>query len=114
MTPTPTSPGPGEDWTAQVVDYIVKTVDNLKRYTVDPVRTVTKALIYGTLAVGFALPATFLVAIALFHLLVQVFNAALPGPDDNAWMAWYLLGIICVGAGAFLFSRRNAPASAEH
>ncbi len=114
MTATPTPPAPGEDWAAQVVDYIVKTVDNLKRYTVDPVRTVTKALVFGTLAIGFALPAILLAAIALFHLLVQVFNAALPGPDDNAWMAWYLLGVICVVAGAFLFSRRNAAAAAEH
>ncbi len=109
-----TAAGSGDDWTDQVVGHIVKAVDNLKRYTVDPVHTIAKGLIYGTLAIGFAIPAVMLIAIASFHLLVQVCNAALPGPNDNAWIAWYLLGAMCTGAGGFIFSKRNDPAVGDH
>ncbi len=96
------------DWVDQVTDLIITAVDNLRRYTVDPVRSATKAIVWGTLGIGFALPALCLAILGLFHLLVQTVNAATPGPDDNAWIVWYVLGLVGVIAGRLLFAKRNA------
>jgi hypothetical protein len=106
--PAPSTGPAADDWTDQVTELIVTAVDNVRRSTVEPVRTATKAIIWGALGIGFALPALAIALIAGFHLLVQIFNAATPGPDDNAWMAWYLLGIGAVVGGLVLFGRRNA------
>jgi hypothetical protein len=98
---------PGRDWTDEVADLIETTVANVRDRTVEPVRKVTRAVVFGTLAIGFAVPAAVLALIMMFRLLVVLCNL-LPGPDDNAWMAWDLLGLGFVAAGLFVFNRRHA------
>jgi hypothetical protein len=108
--PSSTAPNPtGEaDWTDEIADRIEQTVGNLRRIVVDPVRKITRGVVFGTLAIGFAVPAVFMLLVLVFRLLVVAANEALPGPDDNAWMAWDLLGLILVLVGMWLFARRNA------
>ena len=102
------------DWTDEVADRIEQTVANLRRLVVDPVRKVTRGIVFGTLAVGFAIPATLILLLLVFRLLVVAANETLPGPNDNAWMAWDVLGVIFVAAGTWLFARRNAkPATKD-
>jgi hypothetical protein len=101
------------DWTSDAADLIERTVANVRDRTVEPVRKVTRAIVFGTLAVCFAIPAALLLAVLAFRLLVLLWNL-LPGPDDNTWIAWYTLGVAAVGGGMVLFSRRNAKPSRDH
>jgi len=101
------------DWTTDAADLIDRTVANVRDRTVAPVRKLTRAVVFGTLAICFAVPAALLLAICLFRVLVLLWNL-LPGPDDNTWIAWYTLGVVAVGGGMVLFGRRNAKPSRDH
>jgi hypothetical protein len=102
----------GSDWTDDVADRIEQAVANLRERAVEPVLRVARAVVFGTLAIGFAVPAAVIALVVAFRALVIAFNA-LPGPDDNAWMAWTLLGLVLVGGGMRLFISRDAGVAAS-
>lgn len=101
------------DWTSEAADLIERTVANVRDRTVEPVRKITRGVVFGTLAICFAAPALVLFGVLSFRLLVVLWNL-LPGADDNAWMAWYTLGVVAVGGGMIVFARRNARPAREH
>lgn len=104
-------PDAGHDWTEEVADRIEQTVANLRERAVEPVLRIARAVVFGTLAIGFAVPAAVIAFVLVFRALVIACNT-LPGPDDNAWMAWTLLGLALVGAGMGLFGSREPKAAA--
>ncbi len=101
----PNTPADGPAWTSDVADRIEVTVASVRERVVDPVRKLTKGLVFGTLAVGFAAPAVVMAAVMIFRSFIFLANL-LPGKDDNAWMAWDLFGLMLVAVGWFLFAKR--------
>lgn len=101
----------GHDWTDDVADRIERTVANVRERTVEPVQRIARAIVFGTLAIGFAVPAVVISVVLAFRTLVIVWNV-LPGPDDNAWMAWATLGVLLVAFGMRLFSTRERRTAA--
>jgi len=89
------------DWTADAADTIERTVALVRERTVDPVRAITKAVVYGLLAAVLVVPALVFVTIAVFRLLV----AACQG---EVWGAWAGMGGIFLAVGGFLWAKREA------
>ncbi len=95
------------DWASETADLIERTVANVRERTVDPAHRITRIVVYGLLGSFFVLTAVVIVVIVAFRALVAAFNT-LPDPNDNTWMAWMVLGGICLGAGAFVWAKRKA------
>jgi len=89
------------DWTAEVADRIEKAVATVRDRTVVPARAATKGLVFGLLALFFALPALILLTIGVFRLA----DAYLPG---EVWSAWLVLAGIFLTGGALAWSKRNS------
>lgn len=110
-TPDRTSPAPasrGSDWAAETADLIERTVGNVRERVVEPAERAARVVVLGVLVGLVATAMLVLVLIGLFHGLVILANLATPGPDDNAWIAWLVLGGIMWAGGAFMWSKRPA------
>ena len=94
------------DWASETAELIERTVSNVRAKTVEPVTRGARMIVLGLLAAGFALTAISLLLLVLFRALVLAANA-LPGPDDNAWLAWFVLGLGLTAAGALLWNKRT-------
>ena len=88
------------DWTTDAADAIENAVALVRERTVDPVKAVTKAVIYGLLAALIVIPAAILVLVAVFRVLVVVCQG-------EVWGAWLILGAIFTVGGAFVWSKRG-------
>jgi hypothetical protein len=107
-TTPPTGPGTGAsaarpttsngDWTDQVTDLIVDTVDKVRTRTTGPILEVSKGMVYAVVALILALPIVVLFLVGL----VRVFTIFLP-----AWATYLLFGIIFVLVGVVLWSKRG-------
>lgn len=99
------------DWAGETAELIERTVGNVRDRVVVPAQSAVRVAIYGTLAglVGVAIIS--LALIGGFHALVVLVNLATPGPDDNAWLAWLLVGGILLGFGGLLWSKRRTALS---
>jgi drug/metabolite transporter (DMT)-like permease len=95
------------DWTTDAVDTLENVVAAVRDKTVVPAQKATKAIVFGLLVGFFVLTAVFMLAIALFRVLVVV--------TGEVWAAYLILGGIFVIAGAFVWtlrSRRNEETNA--
>jgi Flp pilus assembly protein TadB len=90
----------GPDWTDQVTDLIVDTVDRVRSRTTGPVLGAARAAVHAVVAMIVILPVLVLVVLGL----VRVLDWALP----HVWMAYALLALLFLIAGAVLWSRRQA------
>jgi hypothetical protein len=88
------------DWTTEATDLVERTVAMVRDRTVEPAHTITRAVVYGLLATLIALPALVLLTLGAFRGLVLI-------EQGYTWGAWVTLGGIFVGAGAFLWTKRN-------
>lgn len=88
------------DWASQTADGIEKVVVIVRDRTVVPAQKVSRAIVYGLLAAAFLVPALILVAILVFRVLTYI-------PGGGAWLAYLILGGICVLAGALCWTRRG-------
>ncbi len=95
------------DWASETAALIERTVANVRERTVDPAHHATQIVVFGLLGSFFVLSALTILVIVAFRALVALYNQ-LPGPHDNAWMAWMTLGGICLLAGGFLWGKRKA------
>jgi hypothetical protein len=86
------------DWTDQVTDLIVDTVDKVRTRTTGPILEVSKGMVYAVVALILALP----IVVLLLVGLVRVFTIFLP-----AWATYLLFGIIFVLVGVVLWSKRG-------
>jgi hypothetical protein len=94
----------GPDWTDQVADLVVDTVDTVRQKTTGPILQGARVVVYGVVAVIVAVMVGTL-AIILGGRLLEY----LPGP---IWVAYGVLGAIFVIAGLILWSRRPRGATA--
>lgn len=91
------------DWTVEAADAIEKAVVAVRRQTVDRAQGISRAVVYGLIALGFALPALTLLIIGSFRLVVAAYAEAGVG----SWAAWLTLGGIWIAAGLFAWSKRT-------
>ena len=95
------------DWAAETTKYIEKTVANIRDRTVKPAYAATHYLVYGLIAIFLTLGLLTVATILAFRGLTIAANL-LPGPQDNAWIAWSGLGGMFCVIGAFLWSKRGS------
>lgn len=88
------------DWTTRVVDAVDNVVDIAQEKVVEPVRHISRAIVYGLLAAFFFLTAFILLAVGAFRALVVYL------PED-VWGAHLIVGGILTLAGLFLWSKRR-------
>jgi hypothetical protein len=104
-TPTPREPGSdGPDWTDQVTDLIVDTVDTVRSKTTGPLLGFARGSVYAVVIAVIAVP----VVVLLLAGLVRLVNWALPG---DVWYAYLLLGIVFVLAGVVSWTKRPSTSS---
>lgn len=87
------------DWASSATDGVERVVVVVRDRAVAPAQRVSRGLVYGLLATAFLGPALVLAAILAFRVLTY-----LPG---GAWVAYLILGGICVVAGALCWSKRG-------
>jgi uncharacterized protein YacL len=107
VTRLATKEGIVADWTTDAVDTLENVVAAVRDKTVVPAQKATKVVVFGLLVGFFVLMAVFMLAIALFRVLVVV--------TGEVWAAYLILGGIFVIAGAFVWtlrSRRNEETNA--
>ncbi len=88
------------DWTSDAVDTLENVVATVRDKVVVPAENTTRAVVFGLLVAFFALTAVFMLAIALFRILVVL--------TDSVWLSYLILGGIFVLAGAFVWTMRAA------
>jgi hypothetical protein len=86
------------DWTTDAVDALDQAVGLVRDKTVAPAQRASRALVSGLLVAFFVIVALFMIAIALFRVLVVLV--------DDVWLAYLILGGIYVLAGAFCWPLR--------
>lgn len=101
----PTAPGglTGGDWPVQATDAIVNLVGTVRDRTTGPVTTAARGAVFGLFIGVIAI----IIVVLLLIALVRLLDEALP---SGVWLAYLVLGLAFVGAGALVFRRRRAPA----
>jgi len=87
------------DWTDQVTDLLVSTVDAVRDRTTGPILKIARGVVYGVVALLIGLLALGLVTIALVRVL-----SLLPGPQ---WIVYAVAGALFCMVGAFAWSKRG-------
>ena len=88
------------DWTTDAVDALDQAVGLVRDKTVVPAQKASRAIVFGLLVAFFVLVAVFMLAIALFRVLVIL--------TGEVWLAYLILGGIFVIAGAFCWRLRTS------
>ena len=101
----PGAPGPAEDWPAKATDQIVNLVDQIRDKTTGPAIRAARAMVFGFLATMLGTAALVLLVVGL----VRFVNVYAPG---GVWVAHGIVGLLFVGCGLLLWSKRYAPADA--
>ena len=96
------TPPTRDDWVAQVVSLVDRTVGTVRDKTTRPVSTVAKALVWGLLAAVLGLVALALFLIAFDRLIVIV-------TGHRAYLAHLAIGITLVLIGLWIMHKRTAP-----
>lgn len=97
-------PGPTDDpdWTDQVTELVVETVDTVRSRTTGPVLDTAHGAVYGIVAAIIVLP----VLIALFVGSIRLLNWAIPG---DVWIVYAIIAVVAWVPGALLWMRRERP-----
>lgn len=90
----------GSDWTQQVTDLIVDTVDKVRAKTTGPILEVARGTVLAIVAFVLVIPVVALGMIFLIRLL----DWAIPG---DVWIVYSGLGIIFVLVGVVLWKLRT-------
>jgi predicted membrane channel-forming protein YqfA (hemolysin III family) len=88
------------DWTTEAVDTIEKVVGAVRERTVIPAHRITKAIVFGFLALSCIMPALVLLVLAAFR------GGALIAQGE-VWAAWLALGGIFLLVGIFFWLKRS-------
>lgn len=87
------------DWTDQVTELIVESVDKVRARTTGPVLNVAHAAVYGIVALVLVVP----VLVALTAGLVRILDWIAP----DVWVAYLIIAAVMWLAGAVLWSLRE-------
>ena len=96
------TPPTRDDWVAQVINLVDRTVGTVRDKTTRPISTVAKALVWGLLAAVLGLMALVLLLIAFDRVIIIV-------TGHRAYLAHLAIGIFLALAGLFLMRKRTAP-----
>ena len=88
------------DWTQQVTDQIVDTVDKVRDRTTGPILDISRSSVHAVVAMILLLP----VAVLFLVGLVRLLNWAVPG---DVWFIYAGLGMLFVLIGVLLWSKRS-------
>jgi hypothetical protein len=88
------------DWTDQVTDLIVDSVDMVRARTTGPLLDVSRAAVLALVAVIVFVPVLVIVVVGLTRFL----HWLLPG---GIWVSYLVMGALFVLLGALLWSRRR-------
>ena len=88
------------DWTDQVTDLVVDTVDSIRSKTTGPIQNAVRASVYGLVALIVLIP----ILIAFFAGLVKFLNWAVPG---DVWISYLIIATVMWLAGWFMWTRRR-------
>lgn len=102
VPPQPTAGNHDPDWTDQVTDLVVETVDKVRDRTTGPVLNVAHAAVYALVAAVVVVP----VLVALFVGLFRLLNWAVPG---DVWISYAIVAVLLLLSGWVLWSRRERP-----
>ena len=91
------------DWPARAADVIVNVVGLVRDNTTGRITTIARGLVFGLFAAVIGTAVFVLLIIASIRLL----DEALP---SGVWLAYLVLGVVVVIAGALVFRKRNQPA----
>jgi len=91
------------DWPARAADAIVDVVGTVRDKTTGRITTVARGVVFGF----FALVIGTAVAIMAIIAAIRLLDEALP---SGVWLAYLVLGVVSVLAGALVFRKRNQPA----
>jgi len=97
-----------DDWPQQAAGMIVDTVGKVRDKTTGPILSISRWIVYGTLAALLGLLIFLLLFIAAIRGTTEVLQW-LTGEQDIVWLTYALIGIPFVGAGLFLWSKRSSP-----
>ena len=101
VPPAPTaSPADGPDWTDQVTDLIVDSVDKVRDRTTGPILEYSRISVHAIVALILLLPVAVLMLVGVIRLL----DWAIPG---GVWIVYAGLGTFFVLIGVVLWSRRS-------
>ena len=99
----PAAPGSSQDWTDQVTDLIVDSVDKVRSRTTGPIREVARGSVHALVAILMLAP----VAILFITLLIRVLTYFV---FRQVWITYAVLGMLFTVIGVVLWSRREAGA----
>jgi hypothetical protein len=88
------------DWTQQVTDLIVDTVDKVRDRTTGPVLDISRSSVHAVVAMILLLP----VGVLFLAGLIRLLNWAVPG---DVWFIYAGLGTLFVLIGVLLWSKRS-------
>ena len=93
------APDTGPDWTDQVTDLIVDSVDKVRARTTGPILDYSRISVHALVALLLLGPVGVLFLIGAIRLLTWAVG--------EAWIAYTILGTIFVLVGVVLWSRRS-------
>jgi len=109
MTTDDATPSAGDDWTVEAADLIETAVTAVRDKATIPLRTATRAVVYGV-ALSVVGVITITLSVAAF---IRVLTVYLPvghsaGHHHRVWVAYLIVGGIFTLAGLFLLRKAEA------
>ncbi len=87
------------DWTEQVTNLVVDTVDTVRDRTTGPILHYSRASVNAIVALILTIPVMLLMVLGLIRLLTWAVG--------EAWISYTIVGTILVLVGVLLWSRRS-------
>lgn len=94
------SASPTESWSVRTVDTIDSVIESIRNKTVDPLVKLTRAIVYGILALVVLITIGIFGSVAAFRILdVYAFG-------NRVWISYFLIGGIITLLGLLLWTKR--------
>jgi len=106
-TRLPAPPAPEQDWPAQAADTIERVVGTVRDKTTGPALTAARAVVYGTFAAVVGTACLVVLIVGAVRLLDSYLPDSVFG-ETHTWAAHLIVGLVFLGSGAVLWSRRHA------
>jgi hypothetical protein len=91
------------EWPGQAADAIVDAIGKVRDKATKPAITAARGVVYGTLIAVAGVVAAILATALVFRLFANYFG------NRNLWIAYLILGVGLVGAGAVMLRKGNRP-----
>ncbi len=100
--------GADNDWAAKTTSSIVQYVGQVRDKTTGPALVASRVTVYILAIASVAAVLGVILLLLLFRFLVVATGELLPFVEPNeSWLAHFILGGIFLGAGVFLWRKRN-------